>query len=132
MAFTTLVAISTVSGPTEVPPVEAFAPTPGVSSDVNLPPRTTRIHIRLLSDDWIADGSGSIFWGLDASSDNGATWIAVAPPAETPKGARDRFGGMPSIIWSPERGDFSRQTVRVRIRFAVSTPLRLGLEWERS
>jgi hypothetical protein len=132
MAFTTLVAISTISEPTEVPPVDAFPPTPGISPDVNLPLRTIRIQVRLMSDDWVADGSGSVFWGLDASYDNGVTWKEAVIPAETPKGARDHYGGMPSFAWSVDHGDYSRRTVRVRVRYAVSTTLRLGLEWERS
>jgi len=135
MAFATLVPVQTVSAPLggmeAVPPADSPGGTAGVSGDVNLPARTLSVQFRLLSDDWLPGGTGVLSWAMDVSDDNGATWREKAPPAQTPEGARDRFGNMPSILWRPERGDYSKRAWRVRVRFAVTEPLRLGVEWER-
>lgn len=69
------------------------------SDSRNIPNATRDVIITLVDPgDWNTQGPGTVWWGLQVSSDNGATWAKLSsnePPGE-PIGSRSpKSGGMP-------------------------------------
>jgi hypothetical protein len=94
-----------------------------VSSQVSIVTNMTHIRLSLTSSNWESVGTGSVAWGVEASFDNGATWVTMG-------GASSRFGFLNKGTLLPSIGLSRLNKIAALWRIFVfpSANIRLGIQ----